>query len=62
MCKMKNVITMKLVALELQIYCSYIIVTKLHKLHMYTVSYIMNQTSVATHVICPIALTPKEIH
>jgi hypothetical protein len=52
----------KLVALELQIYCSYIIVTKLHKLHMYMVSYIMNQTSVATHVICLIALMPKEIY
>jgi hypothetical protein len=47
---------------QLQIYCSYIVVTKLHKLHMYIISYIMNQTFVATHVICSITLTPKEIH
>jgi hypothetical protein len=32
----------KLVALELHNSCSYIVVIKLHELHMYTVSHIMN--------------------
>jgi hypothetical protein len=47
----------KLVALELYNSYSYIVVTMLHKLHIYIWFHIERVASVATHAICPIAFT-----
>jgi len=51
----------KLVALELHNNCSYIVVNKLHKLHMYMVSHIVNYIYVVTYVTCFITLTHKNM-